>query len=76
MRELHCDNVIQAWLSEAVISVISQRTCVQELELELVIYSLFRGPKLSGFEHSLICDRRESTNQNPKHDGAPPGRGG
>ena len=36
-------------------AVISQRICVQELELNLISYLLFCGSKLIGFERSLIC---------------------
>ena len=35
-------------------AVISQRICVQELELNLTSYLLFRGSELIGFEHSLV----------------------
>ena len=35
-------------------AVISQRICVQELELNLISYLLFRGSELIGFERSLI----------------------
>ena len=37
-------------------TVISQRTCVQELELNLISYLLFRGSKLIGFERLFDLD--------------------
>ena len=37
-------------------AVISQRICVQELELNLISYLLFRGSKIIGFERFFDLD--------------------